>query len=291
MGITIQHAELILKEHLYKPLPDTIHLFGRQTILFDYETALYLCRKHNFEPKTCDVELDNQTRDAIALKHECISDETFFRMLGVQSVKAIDHSDYEGAEIILDLNKPIPLEYENTIDFLFGGSVCDNVFDPAMYLRNAARLLKPGGRLLDQNIASNHYHPYAVLPPAWYFDYFVMNRFRDCKVYIFEILKYWNIYALDLEPNFKLIADFTAEREIALGLFVIAEKSPFSSWHISPSQDQYRGQEEWRIYFDNLRYILDSPRPYGTFKMPGPEESAVLPPKNIPGYRFVGRFF
>ncbi|HQO34879.1 MAG TPA: hypothetical protein PLG59_09470 [bacterium] len=302
MGITPQHATMIIREHLYKALPETICLIGRQCMFFDYETALHLCRKEGFEPHSCDVNIDRQTNEAKIIKtqsnKDCITDETFFKMLGVKNIQAIDISDYEGAEIILDLNKPIPPAFESTVDFIFGGSVCDNVFDPAMYLKNVNRLLKPGGRLLDQNVASVHYRAYAILPPPWYFDYFVVNRFGDCKIYVFEVLNYWNIYALEVFPNENigvgcgLIENFVSDSvDAVIGVFIIAEKDRDSTWQVTPTQDAYRSEEEWRTYFPNLSKIRASSRPFWTFKMPEQEELLRLPPKNIPGYRFVGRFF
>ena len=34
------------------------------------------------------------------------------------------------------------------------------------------------------NMYSNNYAPYAILPPLWFLDYFVVNGFTDCKIYI-----------------------------------------------------------------------------------------------------------
>jgi hypothetical protein len=47
-------------------------------------------------------------------------------------------SPYEGAEIIHDLNRPVPDKLKESADFIVDGSTLDNVFDPAMVLRNFA---------------------------------------------------------------------------------------------------------------------------------------------------------
>jgi hypothetical protein len=173
MGIHQQHAIMIIKEHLYRPLPKRVHLLGRQSIDFDYPTAVGLCRAWGWEPRPVEVQLDRTTD--LGETRGYISDKTFFQMPGAEEVLAIDHSDYEGAELIVDLNKPIADELMGIADFIFGGSVCDNVFDPAGYVRNISRLLKIGGRFLDQNIAVDHYRPYVILPAQWYFDYFLQR--------------------------------------------------------------------------------------------------------------------
>jgi len=174
MGIDLFHAEMIVREHLFRPLPETVHLLGRQTVLFGEETARSLLSRYGIFPAASKVVLDTATVGAkAAADRGYITDETFFGMLGVKEIKAIDHSDYEAADVIVDLNQPLPEALEGNADFIFGGSVLDNIFDPATYIKNIGQLLKPGGRLIDQNICSFHHHPYILASPAWYFDYFV----------------------------------------------------------------------------------------------------------------------
>src|SRR5262249_37722910 len=143
------------------------------------------------------VEIDRTTSFAIASGKEFISDATFFGLLGVKLIRAIDHSDFEGADIILDLNEPIGNELAGTVEFLYGGSVLDNIFDPATYIKNVARLLAPNGRVIDQNLGSFHYHPYVITAPAWYFDYFVLNSFTDCKIYFVQAGAVTHFYGLE----------------------------------------------------------------------------------------------
>jgi SAM-dependent methyltransferase len=293
MGITQQHALMIMREHMYRPLPETVHLLGRQTVHFDYETARGLFDLVGLEAKPVEVEIDRDTLDSkVVADSQFISDRTFFEMLGVKEIRAIDHSDYEGADIIIDLNRPIGEKEEGSVEFLFGGSVCDNVFNPAGYIQNVARLLKPGGRLLDQNVAVDRHHPYVILPPEWYFDYFVLNKFADCKVYIFEIEKFWNVYHLEgPDVTRRIIDNFPqASIDVTLGVFIIAEKGEGSTWEFSPAQDQYRGEQEWRRFDDGLLTIRRHPRPINTFPIPDPGMTMCPKPQEIPGYNYIGRF-
>ena len=65
MGITQQHATMIIREHLHKPLPETAYLIGRQSTLFDYDTAVALCRKEGLEPHKSEVSIDCQTKESL----------------------------------------------------------------------------------------------------------------------------------------------------------------------------------------------------------------------------------
>src|SRR5262245_35009075 len=106
MGIGPLNAELIVREHLRRPLTEIVHLVGRRTIDLRCEQGLALVRGLGVEPKPVPVEIDQKTLGARTAQRALISDRTFFGLLGVSQVLAIDQSDYEGAEIIVDLNRP-----------------------------------------------------------------------------------------------------------------------------------------------------------------------------------------
>jgi hypothetical protein len=291
MGISLQHADFIVREHKFRPLPRTVHLLGRQTVLFGYQEALALLERHQVRPAETKVDLDRSTLGAITARRDFITDTTFFNLLGVSEVKAIDHSSYEGADIILDLNQPLPAPMEGTVDFLFGGSVLDNIFDPATYIKNLARLLRPHGRLIDQNIASFTYHPYLVVAPAWFFDYFVLNRFADCKLYFLNAGPSYQIYGLDPDVNDDLITDFgNSPAGQSFGMLVVAEKGDHSSWNLIPSQDQYRSPEQWSVIRSNLREIQKSDRPLWRFAKPSPLDLLKVPLRRTKSFKYLGVF-
>jgi SAM-dependent methyltransferase len=288
MGIDYHHAALLIREHSFRPLPETVHLIGRQTIRLTFTQVMDLCEQCGVTPVTTDIEVDRVTVNAKASAQDYMTDGTFFRMLGVRNVRVIDHSAYECADIILNLNEKIPWRYRKSADFVFGGSVCDNVFDPARYLKNVASLLKPGARLIDQNIITNHYHPYAMLPPQWYMDYFVINDFADCKIYIIECSDPLNFYALEITEDDELIPNFqSSDIDNAVGVFLIAERGAASTIDRNPTQDQYRSPEEWEQYRTNLRAIRESKRKY--FPLCQPKDLSRARPIKMNGYRFLGR--
>lgn len=285
MGITPQHADIILREHAYKELPKTVYLLGRQTITLSFEAALELCSKHGIEPVDVQVERDEETHGAKTEEGDFITDKTFFSLLGVENVYAIDCSDYEGAELVVDLNQPIDSSVAGIADFIFGGSVLDNIFNPATYIKNISQMLRPEGRLIDQNILSFYHHAYLLASPAWFFDYFVINKYRDCKIYISE---HPHMYGLSVAPEDEIIGDFGPVRGMPTGLTLIAEKGEDSTWHVQPIQDCYRSAQEWVSYRRNLQALLASPRPYWQFSMPSREALAALTPRNAKSLTYLG---
>ena len=43
-------------------------------------------------------------------------------MLGVEDICFLDHSNYEGADSIIDLNVPLPANLESRYDFIIAGA-------------------------------------------------------------------------------------------------------------------------------------------------------------------------
>jgi SAM-dependent methyltransferase len=117
-----------------------------------------------------DLAIDSATLGSKEGQKGFIRDRDFFKLLGATELIALDHSDYEGAEIIWNLNIPIPERLEGVADFILDGSTIDNVFDTACTLRNMNRLLRPGGRIVSTNMGSNHYAPYTLPTPQWIFN-------------------------------------------------------------------------------------------------------------------------
>jgi SAM-dependent methyltransferase len=273
MGLGYHFVEALIRERAYRPISGNVVIIGRQSVYFSPNGILRLLRENNVDVSGItekEIELDRATlnqQEAFAGEN-LISDAALFRLLGVPKVIALDHSDYEGAEIIHDLTKPIPSTLYNYADFIVDGSTLDNVFDPGTTIRNFSEMLRPGGRLITTNIYSNHYEPYVIIPPLWYFDYFVMNGFADCKVYILTLpeplkLETVNVFTLNLEhllnPK-KAISAFTSPHMMAT--IVVAEKGDRSTSSVTPSQQHYRSQLEWDKYRQFLSVISEHPRPH-----------------------------
>jgi hypothetical protein len=74
------------------------------------------------------------------------------KSLGINTFHALDVTDYEGADIVLDLGEPIPEKYCGNYDFIYNGSCLDNMFNPGVALMN---LSKPQGRIINIEAASS----------------------------------------------------------------------------------------------------------------------------------------
>jgi hypothetical protein len=292
MGMGKHLIEAVVREHLHKPIAGDVLLIGRQTVYLSPDELVRTIREHGVslqvDPRS--IEVDQTTLDRRrGYGERLVNDAAFFKLLGARSVKALDHSSYEGADVIHDLRYTVPSDLHGIADFVVDGSTLDNVFTPSIVLQNYAKLLRPGGRLLMENAFSAHNTAYVMMPPMWYLDYFVMNKFIDCKVYIVMFLEdkistmVDNVFWVDLDQVSVLrrrMHRFVSPHQMVT--IVFAEKGEGSTVDRLPNQQDYRSPEEWSGYLANLDVMRRSKRHHLVRS-----RTERLYEPSIPGHQFI----
>jgi hypothetical protein len=72
----------------------------------------------------------------------------FLRYLGADHVESVDASDFEDATLVLDLNEPIPPEFDEQFSAVVEGGTLEHIFDFPTAIRNAMRMVRCGGHLI-----------------------------------------------------------------------------------------------------------------------------------------------
>lgn len=72
----------------------------------------------------------------------------FLQFLGAEEISAMDFSDYEGAAILHDLNKPIGDELKEKFTFVLDGGTTEHIFNFPTALANAMEMVEVGGHLV-----------------------------------------------------------------------------------------------------------------------------------------------
>ena len=249
MGLPAPLINFFLKENQYMPISGNLLTLGRQTILCSPQNLAKKLKQFNIRWDLASATLDRTTTQALSSKECYIDDNSFFGSFGKINLNVLDITNYEGATIIHDMSLPVPNELKNKYDFIFNGSILDNMFDPAQAMRNITEMLSSNGRVLHIEMASNLAFEYVIFSVDWFLDYYVVNDFLDCTVYVCEFKDVdslcrgpWRIFYYN--PK----ADGTAFSLKSLNLtqavvVVIAEKKPESTSNKSAVQWCYRNDE------------------------------------------------
>lgn len=291
MSIKILSAQMLLAEHLYRPITGTVVTIGRHTVGLTGEQMDRLLDSMGVSKRPgARYEIDTETMGGSGGR---ITQESFFAAFTGARVLSLDVSDYEGADIVCDIQDKLPWRHRHAADFVYDGGSLDNIFDVAAALRNISRLLKPGGRFFASNNGGPHPTSYLKFSADWFMDFFALNRYEDCKTYIcnypntlgmrkdpgarspFETIVYsFNPYVTN--PGGEGYDCSSIESVNRYQIYCLAEKGWRSTDGRNPIQKHYRtdpGQN--RICNASAKRFLHSPRPL--FSNPIPFDLAAVP--------------
>lgn len=244
MGLPTSSLQFLAREHKRKPFSDGVVLLGRQNVYSTYMQTMEILKKESIKPALYTEE--ECLTNIEGWKHtQFISDAAFFWLLGLKDVQALDFSDYEGAEIIQDLNQPLPDDLKQRFNLVVDGGTLEHVFDVRQTLTNIATMLKPGGRIIHMSPFNNYTnHGFYQLNPTLYYDYYSVNKFTELHAYLVEHPVYWDgnpwtpwdVY--EISPALKEI-HVTSTPSTAMLLLFCAEKTDRSTTTVIPAQGRY----------------------------------------------------
>ena len=267
MGITTHLFRCFLKEHKFRPLGGNGLLCGRQSVFFSVELMRVIARFESCPLRDITIRPDTITRNPGE-----ILDYDLFASFCDLEMQAVDVTSYEQAEIVHDMNTPVPSHLERRFDFIFNGSCMDNSFNPAMFITNTSRMLRPFGRVVHIEHGSNWPGAYLSYSPDWFLDYYALNNWDDCQVFVAEfpghtpnhhVYVNWTLYRWN--PLITLPAgngtNCSSHASSAHRLLVVvAEKGLDSTDNDFPVQGQYRPEEHDARYAFAYRRFMSSKR-------------------------------
>lgn len=233
MGINYSEAQAILSLKRSKAVGDEILCLGRPESFLTWRDLRNLGR---------DFGLDFTPTELSALAGERFA-ESFLVRCGFTSIRSLDASAYENADIVHDLNCPLPEHLYETTNFLYDAGTSEHVFDVAQTLRNVTLLLQIGGVALISTPANGQCgHGFYQFSPELYYRYFAANGFADTKVVLVTLLAptRW-FHAIDPNALRRRVQFCTSEPVQSL---VAARKSARRDQAAIPQQSDY-SQLQW----------------------------------------------
>lgn len=98
------------------------------------------------------------------------ADQFLTRFLDVVDLRALDHSDYEGAALTHDLNEPLPERLHEQFDVVIDSGTLEHVFNLPVAIASCMQLVKRGGTLFLSSPANNMcgHGFYQFSPELWF---------------------------------------------------------------------------------------------------------------------------
>lgn len=113
----------------------------------------------------------------------------FFRLLGFNNIHVMDISDYEGADIVCDLNNPVDASLHNQFDYIIDGGTLEHVFNIPAALNNISKMLKIGGKVYHYLPAASYInHGFYSVSPSLFTDYYRTNggQVEECNIILWS---------------------------------------------------------------------------------------------------------
>jgi SAM-dependent methyltransferase len=224
MGINLAAAKFLLYARQSGVSFDRTLTLGRQNTAFKPAELDAVLRHLPMFPKV----------DMSAMLEASPYIDPFLRWLGAQQVDAIDYSDYEGANIIHDLNQPVPAELHHRYDLVIDGGTLEHIFNFPTSIKNCMSLVKPGGHLILLTPANNFFGHglYQFSPELFYRVFTTDNGYQMKRVVAVEAVRngrWFNVSdSLITKQRVELINHQPTE------LFVLAQRTTVQEMFTSP---------------------------------------------------------
>ncbi|MGO9681631.1 MAG: hypothetical protein ACLPTZ_03310 [Beijerinckiaceae bacterium] len=193
------------------------------------------------------LSIDEQEAKQIALGKDRFC-EPMLERLGAVVVDSVDANAFEGANIIHDLNQPMPAELQGRYDVVFDGGTLEHVFNFPSAMRGCLELPKVGGHFIMTSPANNQMgHGFYQFSPELFFRVFSAENGYQLK-------------ALLLAPTFseggwfKIRDPATVGARVGynaavtqLSIFAIAQRTRLVPLFLRPPQ-----QSDYRAEWSNL---------------------------------------
>src|SRR4051794_39715241 len=128
MGVSRATAEFLVEARARGTSFERTCTIGRQALFCGPAGVEAMLRRHGLAGD------GTQARRRVAERPAAL--EPLLELLGAREIVALDASDYEAADLVHDLNEPVPRDLHGRFSLVFDGGTIEHVFDVATVLRN-----------------------------------------------------------------------------------------------------------------------------------------------------------
>jgi hypothetical protein len=143
MGIDINSAQFLVAAKKKGASFDRVVMIGRQNLGVALPLLIRLFERNGLSAERLKIPATSRYS------------EPLFEALGAAQVDSLDNSDFEGAQLVHDMNQPIRAEWREKYDVVYDGGTLEHIFNFPTALKNSMELVREGGRLFIHTCANN----------------------------------------------------------------------------------------------------------------------------------------
>lgn len=238
----------MLDESKRRPFSGSVLELARMAVFFRHDELATWARAH--DAALADTDPLTLSHDPRLAAQGCLSDTSFFSLLGFDEVVSLDVSDYEGVDLVHDFNQPIPDALRERFDVVFEGGTIQHIYDQRQVFENIHDALKPGGRVIHAMSPSNNHVDlgFYMFSPTLFADAYSTFGYTIDAFYLFDYVPYWfrgryysrpaRVYRY--EPGCLDHLSYGRWGNRQTSMFIVATKSPDASADRTPQQGHYR---------------------------------------------------
>lgn len=242
MGISIRSAQLLTEAVVESRITGNVLTLGVQDCFFKPQELNALLKRYGIAAPEDVLLSEKPTLRAAGF----ISPEMLFRALGFAEYHTLDASDYEGCDLVFDLNSgQLPPELVGQFDFIFDGGTIEHVFHIPNALHNLGHMLKVGGVIYHASPTNNFIdHGFYTFSPTFFLDFYSENKWEIVDLYLQsnhrENLYGGSYYLYDYHPERLVELSMGGLDDQMYHTFCIARKKEISTTNRIPQQGDYQ---------------------------------------------------
>jgi SAM-dependent methyltransferase len=231
MGIDLNGAQLLIQAHKNGVSFERMATLGRQGLHGNRQELISVLRESGYE-----LSKDRVRR---LLDPTIEYSDDFLRLLGAKEIVAIDVSDYEGAHVVHDMNRPIPDSLISSFDLVLDGGTLEHIFDFPTALRNATQMVRPNGRIIAITMANNFCgHGFYQFSPELFYRFLCPRNGYDVEsCIVWEDVPSSRFYRIPDPDSIKSRINLTSE--FGTYMIVQARRLGHVSREFIPQQSDY----------------------------------------------------
>lgn len=246
MGLFIGTAKLLLDEVKQRPFYGSLLQLGLQDINFSKKQFFSIAQKKGF---AINHETINPKTTSAKENYNYINNTEFFKYMGFSEINSMDYSDYEGSNVLFDLNNSdLPDNMHERFDFILDAGTLEHVFHTPNALNNITSMCKVGGRIMHISPSSNQAnHGFYSFSPTLFYNFYNLNNFIFHRFLLCRLsLSAKALYTLDLMSSSQFATDIIRLDSGIYYTICIVEKKESVSYIQIPQQSSFvKAWNQW----------------------------------------------